>query len=789
MKRYKIENLDCANCASKLESALRKTEGVKNVAISFASGVLLIDCDDFDKAKKVIKKLEPDVVVSDEAQGFDNPDSNDLDSGNLGARGGVYAGAGAESKKLDSSVNSEKSTESSTRESSADSKKLESATQATQNASATKTQTTPAKPRRFSFLNAELMLLIALVLVFIPSVALNFFYVDPMDGTDRQSEYEFYTLCLRCVWIVIYVIAGREVFKGALKSFRKKEFFDENVLMLSASIAAFFIGAWEEAVSIMLFFSAGEYLQNLSVRRSRESIGELAHFAPPQAHKVQGEDIIAIDAQDVGVDDEVVVYAGEMVPTDALLLDDEASFDTSALSGESLPVGAKKGDEILAGSIALGKVVRLKSIRPYGKSQIAKITELIQNATTQKSQTENFITTFARYYTPVVFVIALFIALFPPFALGQDLNEWIYRALVVLMVSCPCALVISVPIGYFGGIAACSRASVLVKGSNCLEALSRLSLIGFDKTGTLTKGVFKVVSVVPQKGVSEAEVLGFASCAQDLSSHPIAQSIKNAYHALNHKHHISEFEELSGLGVRAVCDNREIIAGNDKILHKFHIPHDTCDIQGSIVHVSVDKRYLGYIIIADELKPDAKSVINELKSMRIEPVILSGDGKYPCQIVGEKLGIEYHGGLLPQDKAGVFFELKKRTPHKVGFVGDGINDAPTLALADVGVSMGSGSDLSRQNADVIVLNNSLESLLRAIKIAKKTKIIIYENIIFALGVKGLFIILGIVGVAGIWEAVFGDVGVALIALANAMRTMKQGKNKKAKNKNRKIKMS
>lgn len=703
MQQFLIENLDCANCANKLENALRKEKSVRTVSISFANNKLLIDCDDMQKVLAVIANIEPKVRIS----------------------------------PLDSS------------------------------------STTTIKHTKYTFINKELVLLIVLIVLFLGSIGVEYYAIKPLANEGcSYGDYEFFMFCLKVFWISIYIIAGREVFKGALKSFKRYEFFDENILMLIASMAAFCIDAWEEAVSIMLFFSAGEYLQNLSIKRSKQAIGSLANFTPPLGHRVQQDGVYPVEAKDLVVGDEIIVYAGEMVPVDSVLLEEEACFDISALSGESLPNTAKKQDKILSGSIALNNAVRLKVEQPYTTSQMAKIIDLINNATTQKSRTENFITTFARYYTPAVLMIALFMVIIPTFVFGQNLQDWIYRALVMLMVSCPCALVISVPIGYFGGIAACSRASVLIKGSNYLEALSQLSLLGFDKTGTLTKGVFKVAKVVPQDGVSAAEVLGFAKCAQDLSSHPIAQSIKSAYDNLGHTHNISEFEELSGLGVRSVCGNHEVIAGNDKILHKFDISHDVCDIQGSVVHISRDKQYLGYILIADELKDEAIEVIDELKRLRIEPVILSGDGAYPCKIVGDKLHIAYYSELLPQDKAKQFFALKECTLRKAGFVGDGINDAPTLALADVGISMGSGSDISRHNADVIVLNNSLKSLLRAIKIAKKTKIIIYENIIFALGIKAAFMVLGALGVASIWEAVFGDVGVALIALANAMRTMR-----------------
>ena len=750
MTPYRIENLDCANCASKLEKALNALPSVRQAKVAFANDTLFIDCDDLEEARQCIAKIEPKVRILD------------------------------------------------------------------------------SKKTKFAWFNAELATVIALIAVFLGSLVFEHLYLDYFNGEEpsileifalilnNAKSGDFWLLGLYVLWVVIYVLAGQSVLKGAFNSFKKKEFFDENVLMLSASVAAFCIGASEEAVSIMLFFSAGEYLQNLSVKKSKESINSLSSFDLPKAHKLNTQNSANtesstqdIDAKELCEGDEILLYVGEMLPVDCTLLSEEASFDISAISGESLPFSAKEGQEILSGSIGIGKVTRLKVIRPFAKSQIAKITELIASASTQKSPTENFITTFARYYTPIVFFIALLVAFVPPLlfsvgifaggSFGTEFREWAYRALVVLMVSCPCALVVSVPIGYFGGIAASSKEGVLIKGSNYLEALSRLVLLGFDKTGTITKGVFKVTQIIPENGVSQMELLGYALCAQDLSSHPIAQSIKKEYHRLakqsKHSHHISEYEELSGLGVRARCDNIEIIAGNDKILHKFEIPHSTCDIKGSVVHIAVEKRYLGYLIISDELKPESKEVIENLKTLGIKPVLLSGDSLTPCKTVGDILGMEYFASLLPQDKAAKFNELKSKAiasksshkaqfldskqdtkpshqRHKVGFVGDGINDAPTLALADVGISMGSGSDISQQNANVIILNNSLESLLSAIKIAKKTKTIIYENIAFALGVKGVFVVLGLFGWATIWEAVFCDVGVALLALANAMRTMR-----------------
>ena len=479
--------------------------------------------------------------------------------------------------------------------------------------------------------------------------------------------------------------------------------------------------------------------------------------------------ITDINPKDLAQGDIIVLYAGEMLPCDSVLLEENASFDTAAISGESLPVECKKGEEILSGSIAINKAIKLQVLRPFAKSQIAQIADLIASATLQKSPTENFITTFARYYTPIVFAFALALALIPPLVFAQSFEEWAYRALVVLMVSCPCALVVSVPIGYFGGLAAAAKRGALIKGSNYLEALSKLSTIAFDKTGTLTKGAFEVIDVCPSEGFSKDEVLFYALCAQNLSNHPIAKSIRQAYQNLAHTHAISEYEELSGLGVRAVCDNHEILAGNDKILHTFGIAHNTCYVQGSVVHIARDRQYLGYILIADALKAQAPEVVERLRDLGVDSLILSGDGEYPCRMVAQKLGCEYHHSLLPQDKARIFSEIKAQASSKVAFVGDGINDAPTLALADVGVAMGSGSDISTQSADVIITNNSLKTLLSTIEIAKKTKTIIYQNIALALGIKGVFIVLGLFGLASIWEAIFGDVGVALLALANAMR--------------------
>ncbi|STP13249.1 Cadmium, zinc and cobalt-transporting ATPase CadA [Helicobacter mustelae] len=689
MQKFLIKNLDCASCADKLEKKIKNLSSVREVKISFATGTLYIDCDDWDAVRDVIAALEPSATL----ESMDAPSTKD------------------------------------------------------------------SRAQTFSFFTQQFFLLITLIASFLLIVTLDYLY-------PQLPVYPFVSL-----GVVIYLISGRNVFRGALKSLKNREFFDENILMLGASIAAFCIGAWEEAVSVMLFFSTGEYLQEISVQKSKAAINQSANLTPSFAHKISTDSqVLDVDPKTLQVGDRILLYAGEMLPCDARLLQNHASFNCAAISGESLPINAKEGEEILSGSIALKESIQLEVLRPFEKSQIAKITELIASATTQKSKTESFITTFARYYTPVVFVIALLIAILPPLLNFGSFEEWIYRALVVMMVSCPCALIISVPIGYFGGLAAASKHGILIKGANYLEALSQLGLIAFDKTGTLTQGKFSVTDIIPAPNHTKEELLESALCAQSLSNHPIAQSIKALGSAKNFS--IDTYEEFAGMGVRAVTQNEEILAGNEKLLQHFHIPYESKEIQGSVVHIAKNQNYLGYLLIADVLKSDSKDAILALKKLGIDSVMLSGDGEAPCRVIAEQLQCPYYHSLLPQDKARIFSELKAKASKKVAFVGDGINDAPTIALADVGMAMGSGSDISTQSADVILLNSSLSTLLKSIKIAQKTKNIIYQNIFFALGIKAAFIILGLLGMASIWEAVFGDVGVALLALANAMRALK-----------------
>lgn len=680
MQKYYIQNLDCADCANKIESELSKLSYVKEARISFATSILYIDTNDFEKVKEFLKKIEPKISFTQEE----------------------------------------------------------------------------AKDEDISFIPTISNIIVFFIGIFI----LHF------------TDIKILLIIAYILLVGVYLYSGKDVFLGAINSFRKKEFFDENILMLSATIAAFCIGAYQEAVSVMLFFATGEFLQSVALSRSKKSIKALLDVAPNIAYIKKDNEIIGIKPQNLKINDVLVVKPGEKVPTDGIVIKGESNIDQKALTGESIPLSIKVNDKILGGSVNLNGVLEIRVEKLYEESSVAKIIELVQEASNNKSKTEKFITTFARYYTPVVFLFAICVAILPPLLGYGVYSDWIYRGLVVLMVSCPCALVISIPLGYFGGIGAASKNGILIKGANNLEVLSQVKNVAFDKTGTLTKGVFNVTEVVPENGFSPEDVLRYANCSQSLSNHPIAKSIKDAYNDFNHTHHIEEYEEISGQGVKTKCNSNLIIAGNDKILHKFNIPHNKCDIDGTVVHIAKNNEYLGYIIISDEIKDDAIEGIKELRNEGIENIyILSGDNAYATKKVANILDCKYYANLLPEEKLEKLKAIQQDSKKTV-FVGDGINDAPTLASADVGISMGFASDVSKESADIIITNNSILSVVKLFKIAKKTKTIIWQNIIFALGVKGIFIILGLFGLASLWEAVFGDVGVALIALANAMRTMR-----------------
>lgn len=578
------------------------------------------------------------------------------------------------------------------------------------------------------------------------------------------------------VFIPAYLISGWGVLNGAFRSITKGKVFNEHFLMTIATLGAIAIDAMPEAVTVMLFYVVGELFQDVAVNRSRKSVKALLEIRPDYANiKINGE-IKRVSPTEVHPGQIIVVKPGEKIPLDGIIKDGNSFVDTSALTGESVPRAVKESETVLAGMINKSGLLTIEVTKEFGESSISKILELVENASSKKAETEKFITTFARYYTPVVVFGALLLAIIPPLLFaGQTFTDWIYRALVVLVISCPCALVISIPLGYFGGIGGASRRGILVKGSNYLDALTKVKTVVFDKTGTLTKGEFKVAEIISANGFKEEDILKYASYAEANSSHPIAKSILDAYQNKINQSEISEVKEISGKGIQAKVNGNEIMVGNDKLLHQENIEHDKCDVAGTVVHVTVNKKYAGYIVISDTLKDGAVETINELNKLKIKTVMLTGDNKNAAEVYAKKLGIkEFYSDLLPENKVEHIEKLLGSTKDgKVAFVGDGINDAPVLARADVGIAMGAlGSDAAVETADVVLMTDSPMKVVDAIEVAKRTRRIVWQNIGFAMGVKLFFILLGAFGIATMWEAVFGDMGVAIIAILNAMKVMR-----------------
>jgi Cd2+/Zn2+-exporting ATPase len=576
------------------------------------------------------------------------------------------------------------------------------------------------------------------------------------------------------LFIIAYLVVGWNVITLAIKNITKGRVFNEYFLMSIATLGAFAIHEMPEAVAVMLFYVVGELFQDIAVNRSRRSIKSLLEIKPDYANLKLNGDIKKVLPENVNIGDVIIVKPGEKIPLDGLVTDGSSFVDTSALTGESVPRKIKQNDEVLAGMINQSGLITVKVKRPFGESSISKILEMVENATSKKAETEKFITTFAKYYTPTVVFASFLIAVLPPlFINGATFSDWIYRALVVLVISCPCALVISIPLGYFGGIGGASRRGILVKGSNFLDALTQVKTVVFDKTGTLTKGEFKVTEIVTANGFSKKDITEYAAYAEYNSNHPIAKSIIESYNRNFNNSRIGKVEEISGHGVRAIIDKKVVFVGNDKLLHKENIKHDKCEIEGTVVHVVIDKKYAGYIVISDNLKEDSIEAIGRLNKKGIKTVMLTGDSRFAAGIFARKLGIkEYYAELLPENKVEHIEKMLNKN-SKVAFVGDGINDAPVLARSDVGIAMGAlGSDAAIETADVVLMTDSPSKVTVAIDVARKTRNIVWQNIIFALGVKAAFIVLGIFGIATMWEAVFGDMGVALIAVFNAMRVIR-----------------
>ena len=690
--RYKIKNLSCASCASKIEDSVAKLEEVKFVSVNFANASIQVDTDDLEKVKKRIKDIETEVEIIDEE--------------------------------------------------------------------------TESEEEEFD-IKKELLKIFSIISILIVGIV----YKDYLHNTPYHSAEYF-------VFVMIYLFSGWGVLKAAGMNIVKGQVFNEQFLMSVATLGAFAIHEMPEAVAVMVFYNVGEFFQDLALSRSRRSIKSLLEIRPDYANLLSKGEIKKISPEEVLIGNEILIKPGEKIPLDGDVIEGNSMLDTSALTGESVPRSVKEGESVMAGMINKSGTLTVKVTKLFGESSIAKILDLVENATAKKAKTEKFITKFARYYTPVVVFGALLVAVLPPLLVqGELFSDWIYRALIMLVVSCPCALVISIPLGYFGGIGGASHKGILIKGSNYLDALTAVKIIVFDKTGTLTKGEFKVSEIVSKNGFNDSEVLKYAAHAEVNSNHPIAQSILEAYGSNIDQARIGEVIEIAGHGIEAEIDGKVVIAGNDKLLHTKNIKHDKCDVEGTVVHITIDSNYAGYIVISDTVKEDAALAIEELKKLGVKKIImLTGDNSYAAQRIAAKLNVdEVYAELLPEDKVQYIekFLSDSDKNEKVAFVGDGINDAPVLARADVGIAMGAlGSDAAVETADVVLMNDTPSSVATSIRIAKKTRRIVWQNILFALGVKLMFIILAAFGIATMWEAVFGDMGVALIAILNAMRVLK-----------------
>jgi Cd2+/Zn2+-exporting ATPase len=693
-KEWILEDLDCANCAAKIEKEISELKYIKTASVDFVSKRLVIEAEEntnlneiSEQIIKIINKIEPDVRVV--------------------------------SKNKEKTFIKEES----------------------------------SKKEIIIIALGALSFTIGLVL-------------------DLSSQLEF------AIFLISYIILGGDIVLKALKNLLRGVIFDESFLMSIATIGAFAIGNFPEGVAVMLFYKVGELFQDLAVNRSRKSISELMDIRPDFANLKVDNKLKVVSPEDVKIGDIIVVKPGEKVPLDGKVIDGNSMADTCALTGESIPREVIVGDNILSGFINISGILTIEVTKEFGESTVSKILDLVQNASIKKATTENFITKFARYYTPVVVIAAIIIALIPPLVMqGEIFSDWIYRALVFLVISCPCALVVSIPLGFFGGIGGASRQGILIKGSNYLEALNNVETVVFDKTGTLTMGVFNVTQINSQNGYTNEELIEYAAYAESYSNHPIALSVLKSYGKKIDLNEIESYEEIGGHGIKVITNGKKILVGNSKLMIKENIDYCKVESFGTEIHVSLNDVYVGYIVISDELKDDSKNVIKALKHMGIKKtVMLTGDNKNVGEKIGNSIGIdEVYTELLPDQKVEKLELLnrQKTTKGNIIFIGDGINDAPVLARADVGIAMGGlGSDAAIEASDIVIMTDEPIKIVTAIKIAKRTRKIVLQNICFAIGIKVLFLGFGALGVASMWEAVFADVGVSIIAIVNAMRAIK-----------------
>ena len=691
MQKFKLTNLDCAECAFNIEQGLSKLKDVKYVSVNFADSMLFIDTDNITRVKSTIKRLEPNVNI----QELPRKDVNNF------------------ADRVDIK---------------------------------------------------ELFIIGIVIAIYVTGLLTRSYF-----HKNSLIIYEY------LIFIPCYLLSGWKVLFNAVRKIFLGKFFDEHFLMSIATIGAIAIGQLPEAVGVMIFYEVGEFLQQLSLKKSRRSIKALMQIKANYANLKTDDEIRKVDPEDVSINQIIVIKPGEKIPLDGEVIEGTSLVDTSPLTGEPVPKTVMFGDTVLSGMINKSNLLTLKVTKLFKDSSVKKILDLIENAASKKAESEKFITKFSRYYTPVVVSMALLIAFFPPLFFGLNLETWIYRALVLLVISCPCALVISIPLGYFGGIGASSRNGILIKGSNFLDALTEVKTIVFDKTGTLTKGVFKVTEVVPGNGFNREELLRLAAEIESQSNHPLAQSIREAYNQDVSNLKPDDYYEIAGLGIKAKVEDKTCIAGNDQLLHREEIDHPVCNLNKSVVHIAVNKKYAGYIIISDELKDDAHQSISKLRNEGVEKIyMLTGDNYNIAKSISNDLKLDgFFAELLPEEKVNSLERLRKENNNKIAFAGDGINDAPVIARADVGIAMGAlGSDLAVETADVVLMTDKPSKISTAIKIAKKTRKIVWQNIAFAIVVKGFFILLGSFGIATMWEAVFADMGVALIAILNSLRVLK-----------------
>ena len=579
------------------------------------------------------------------------------------------------------------------------------------------------------------------------------------------------------IFLVAYIIVGFEILRKAIRNITRGKIFDENFLMSVATIGAFGIGEFPEAVAVMLFYQIGELFQSYAVDKSRKSISNLMDIRPDFAYVERDGEIKKVDPDEVKIGEIIVVKPGEKIPLDGTVIEGDSSIDTKALTGESLPQDVFEGSQVISGCINLTGFIKIKVSKEYGESTVSKILDLVENASSKKSQSENFITKFAKYYTPIVVIIAVFLAIIPPLLIdGATFSDWIYRALSFLVVSCPCALVISIPLSFFGGIGGASKMGILIKGSNYLEQLANTEIIVFDKTGTLTEGVFEVQKV-KAIDISEDELLKITAYAENYSNHPISLSVKKAYGKEIDEKQIQDTDELSGRGIVAKIENKEILVGNEKLMNDKQIKFDKCKDIGTVLYIAINGKFAGYIVISDKIKKDSKKAIEYLKKNNIkETIMLTGDRKAVGESVAKELGIDkVYTELLPNDKVEKVENLLEETSEKgkLAFVGDGINDAPVLAISDIGIAMGGlGSDAAIEAADIVLMTDEPSKIVSAINLSKRTMKIVKENIIFAIFIKILVLILSAVGLSTMWWAVFADVGVSIIAILNALRVLR-----------------